>query len=132
MDANFKKKPFSVKDRLKSFKYAINGLKLLVKTEHNARIHLAVGLLAITLGLLLQLSSLEWAVVFIVVGLVLMAELFNSAIEFLADFASPGYADLIGKAKDLAAGGVLVASLLAAVVGVIIFLPKLSALIASL
>jgi diacylglycerol kinase len=125
MDANYKRKRFTVKDRLMSFRYAINGLKLLFKTEHNARIHLVVSLLAVTLGVLLDISSVEWGLVFIVIGLVFIAELFNSAIEFLADFVSPGYALLVGKAKDLAAAGVLLASVLAVAIGIVVFLPKL-------
>ena len=80
-----KTEKFSVRKRLKSFGYAFNGLKLLVKEEHNSRIHLVAAVVAILLGWGLNISLAEWLVLLLVIGAVFVAELFNSALENLAD-----------------------------------------------
>ena len=120
-----KNKPFSLKARLKSFKYAFNGLKILIKNEHNSRIHLLVTICVIAAGFILNISKLEWIVVVLTIGFVFTTEIINSAIEYIADFISPERNDLIKSAKDLAAGAVLVSAISAVVIGIIIFLPKI-------
>lgn len=118
------KEPFSIRKRLESFKYAFKGIKLLFK-EHNPRIHIVAAILAVTLGVYFQISTTEWIIVIVLIGLVLGAEAGNSAIERLADKISLDHHPLLGEAKDLAAGAVLLCAIAAAIVGAIIFLPKI-------
>lgn len=122
------KKRFSIKDRLRSFRYAFRGMRLLLRNEHNARIHAGAAIGVITAGFIFRLSAGEWGIVAVLIAAVFMAEAFNSAVEYLADRLSPEFDPLIGKAKDVAAAGVLFMALGAAVVGLIIFVPKLLAL----
>jgi len=116
---------FSIKKRLASFKYAFNGLKILVLEEHNARIHLVAAICVILLGLFFNISALEWIAVSLVIGFVIACEAINSAIENLADFVSPEKNEFIKKAKDLSAAGVLVSAITAVIIGFLIFLPKI-------
>lgn len=120
---------FSIKKRLNSFTFAFKGFIWLFRFEHNARIHLFSLIIAVLAGFFFHISNEEWSLLFIVSGFVLSAEAFNSAIEFLADEVSLEKRDKIGKSKDLAATGVLVAALAAAIVGLIIFLPKIISLL---
>jgi diacylglycerol kinase (ATP) len=120
---------FSIKKRLLSFKYAFNGIKKLFITQHNSRIHLTIMLLVIIAGFFFHISKNEWFVVVIVTGLVFAAELFNSAIESIVDLISPEYHKKAENAKDYAAGAVLVAAIISAIAGLIIFAPKLLTLL---
>lgn len=122
-------KHFSIKARLKSFAYAFNGIIALIKNEHNARIHLFATICVIPAGFFFHLSAGEWIAVIFAIGFVFSAEAVNSAIEYLADFVSPGRHELIRLAKDIAAAAVLFAAITAAIVGLIIFLPKIINLI---
>lgn len=128
-DEEHKQQPFSFRQRLKSFRHAFRGVALLLKGEHNAWIHLTVALLVIAAGCFFRITTGEWIAVVIVIGLVFMAEAFNSAIEALCDHVTPHYSPTIKRIKDLAAGAVLIAAIAAAIVGLIIFLPKLLILI---
>jgi diacylglycerol kinase len=119
------RKPFSVKARLKSFTYAFQGWKVLIGEEHNARIHLAAAIMAIIAGILLKISNWEWIVIVLAICLVFAAEAFNSAIEYLCNFVSPQYHELIKKIKDLAALAVLFIAAGALISGLIIFVPKI-------
>ena len=101
---------FSLKQRAKSFQYAINGLKILFATEHNARIHAIVASIVILTGLLLGLSATEWLFIALAITLVMVTELLNTALEYLADYSSPTHNELIGRSKDLSAAAVLVSS----------------------
>ena len=124
-DVKMDKKKFTYRKRVAGFKYAFNGLRLLLCNEPNALLHCIIGILVIIAGFTLDISSMEWIVVVIVCGCVLTAEALNTSIERLADVVSPDYNEAIKKVKDLSAGGVLCAALAAAITGVIIFLPKL-------
>lgn len=115
---------FSFKKRAKSFVYAFAGIKELIKKEHNAWIHCFATICVIVCGIFFNISRMEWIAVSICIGMVLMAEAFNSAIERLTDIVSPEYNKKAGKVKDLAAGAVLLAAIGAATVGLIIFIPK--------
>ncbi len=119
------KEKFSFRKRWKSFGYAFNGLKVLFAEEHNSRIHLVAAVLVIALGWTLKLSSPEWVVISLVIGAVFAAELFNSAIENLADHIAPQKSEKIKKVKDMAAAAVLVSAITAVVVACLIFLPKI-------
>ena len=123
-----KEKRFSLKKRLSSFKYAFQGIGYLFRNEHNAWIHLFIAVCVIIAGFLLHISPSEWADIIFSIGMVLAAEAFNTAIEALSDIISPDYKRLIRRAKDVAAGGVLLAAMAAVTIGLIIFVPKLVAL----
>lgn len=116
---------FTLRKRLRSFRYAFNGIRLLIRHEHNAWIHCLAAVCAVTAGWLTGLSAAEWIAIAFAIGLVLAAEAVNSAIEALADVVSPDYNEGIKRTKDLAAGAVLLLAMTAAVVGLIIFIPRL-------
>ena len=120
-----KQEKFSIAKRLKSFTYAFNGLKVLLQEEHNSRIHLFATVCVVIAGALLKLSVLQWAAVAFAVGLVFSGEIFNSAIEDLSDVVCPERDDRIKKVKDLAAAAVLVNAIAAAVIGLLVFVPKI-------
>lgn len=123
-----KQQKFSIPNRFKSFKYAFNGIKILFKEEHNARIHFFVLVLVIIAGAVFKISLPEWIsiiIIIIVSGIVISAEIFNSAIENIADFISPEKNDQIKRIKDLAAAAVLFGSTVAVIVGLLIFIPKI-------
>lgn len=108
-----------------SFKYAFKGITFSLKTQRNAQIHIVAVILATFLGFILGISTTEWIIIIFAVALVLAAELFNTSIEFLIDLLSPEYHEKAGRAKDIAAGAVLICAISAAIAGLIIFLPKL-------
>lgn len=109
--------------QIQSFGHAFRGLRTLVSTQRNARVHLAATVCVAISGAILKISEIEWAVLFLAVGLVWSAEALNTAIEFLADRVAPERHELVRMAKDTAAGGVLAASIAAALAGLCIFLP---------
>lgn len=124
-------KKFSIADRFLSFKFAFRGIILLFKNEHNSWIHLFLSILAIGLGFYFEISKLEWIGVIVSIGIVLAAEIFNTAIEQIANFIQPNQDGKIAQIKDLAAGGVLITAITAFVVGLIIFLPKIITLLSA-
>jgi diacylglycerol kinase len=115
---------FSLRRRIKSFAYAISGLRQFVSREHNARIHLFATIAVIVTGFLLHVSYLEAATLAIVTGLVWVTEILNTCLEKLADFITLEQHPHIKYIKDLAAGAVLVAAIIAVVTGLLIFIPK--------
>ncbi|MDZ7271102.1 MAG: diacylglycerol kinase family protein [candidate division KSB1 bacterium] len=119
---------FSLRQRGRSFRYAFRGLAILVREEHNARIHLVAAIGVIAAGVLFRLSRWEWVAVTLAIGLVFSFELLNSALERLADVVSPERSEAIGKIKDLSAAGVLMSALTALVIGLWVFVPKIVAL----
>lgn len=116
---------FSFKSRLGSFRYALNGLRSLLKFEHNSRIHFFAAVTSILLGIIFKLNLSEWSVLIVVIGLVFITELINSALESLADRVDTEWNEQIRKAKDYAAAAVLVSAVIAITAGCFIFLPKL-------
>ena len=116
---------FSIKKRLQSFKYAFNGLKIMFRNEHNAWIHSVAALVVIGAGCWFGISKNEWYLIVLVIALVLLTEAINTAIEHLANAVTPEKNVHIGKAKDVAAGAVLLAAIAAAIVGLMIFIPHL-------
>jgi len=116
---------FSLKKRLVSFRYAFNGIKILIREEHNARIHLFVAGCVLIAGAVFKISTAEWIAVIFCIGLVIALELINSAIENTADFLTKEKSESIKKIKDLSAGAVLAAAIASAIIGLIIFLPKI-------
>lgn len=124
-----RKGKFSVPDRLKSFKYAFNGIRWLLIHEHNARLHLFAVVLVCLAGYFFKISTIEWLLILICIGMVIAAELFNTVAEQIADFVSTGKHQKIKIIKDLAAAGVLVTAITAFIAGAVIFIPKFCALI---
>jgi len=116
---------FTIKSRLKSFRFALRGLGSLLKYEHNSRIHLIAAIVAVILGIILKINLLEWSVLVIVIGMVFIAELVNSSLESLADHIDTEWNEFIMKSKDYSAAAVLISAIIALVVGCIIFLPKM-------
>ena len=113
------------KKLLNSFKYAIEGFVSSFKTERNMKIHILAMVLVIFLGIYLNLNVIEWCFISIAIVLVVGAELFNTAIETIVDMISPEKNPKAKLAKDISAAAVLILSIGSAVVGVIIFLPKI-------
>lgn len=113
------------KKRIKSFGFAFTGLYELVKSEPNARIHLAATICAVCTGFLLRISNTEWCIVSMAIALVWATEAFNTVIEKIADHLFPEYHETARIVKDLSAGAVLVCAIAALICGLIIFLPKL-------
>lgn len=114
-----------MRKRIASFGFALEGIATLLRTQVNARIHLVAGIAVVVLAAYLDVRRMEWALLVLAIALVWVAEGLNTGIEFLADAAVPDPHSLIKHAKDVAAGAVLLASLAAAVVGALVFLPYL-------
>lgn len=123
---------FSMRARARSFGHAFRGIAALVATQHNAWIHATATLAVLVVGLWLGVSAGEWAVLALAIGLVWAAEAFNTALESLCDGVAPDHHPLIGRAKDVAAGGVLLAACAAAIAGLCILGPRLLARVAAL
>ncbi len=117
--------PVDLRKAFRSFRYAGKGIADLFIFENNARIHLFAAVVALVAGIYFQLSTTEWALIVTQIALVWAAEAFNTALEKLADAVTSDYHPLIKAVKDLAAGGVLIVAISAAVVGGIIFFPKI-------
>ena len=114
-----------IRDRIRSFGYAFEGIAELFRNTQNARVHAVVTIAVIAAGIWLRPTAVEWCLLALCIGGVLAAEAVNSAIESLADKVSPEKHPLIKKSKDLAAGAVLLMTFAAVAVGLIIFLPLL-------
>jgi len=114
---------------IRGFGYAFNGLWHATATQLNFRVHMIAALIAVSLGYALHISTNEWLWIALCITMVLVAELFNTAIEFLVDLVSPEYNKKAGQIKDMCAGAVLITAIGALIIGLVIFLPKLLALI---
>ncbi|QJW91068.1 diacylglycerol kinase family protein [Spirosoma taeanense] len=110
----------NVQKVLRSFRFATEGIITLFRYENNARVHLLIALLVILAGFWLNLSRVEWTIILTQIGLVWAAEAFNTAIEKLCDFVSPGLHPQIKAIKDLSSGAVLLLAITAVVVGVVV------------
>ncbi len=111
-----------------SFGYALAGLRHVLRTQRNARIHLIIALLAITLATVLRLSLVEWAILALTIGFVFVAEMFNSVAEAAVDALTQRFHPLAKTAKDIAAGAVIFAAIISVIVGLLLFGPRLWAL----
>ena len=120
-------KPKSI-DRKKlrhSFKYAISGIKLCFDNEQNMLVHFSVATMVIICGIIFKLSKIEWIICLLLIGIVFMMELLNTAIENVCDLVTNEENKYVKVAKDTAAGSVLVISIVSAIIGLMIFIPKL-------
>lgn len=116
---------FTLRKRLKSFRYAFNGIRLLIRNEHNAWIHCFATICVLIAGFIFELSNTEWIAILIIIGAVFSAEAINSSIEAISDLVSPEYNEAIKRTKDLAAAAVLILAIIAVIIGIIIFIPKI-------
>lgn len=106
------------------FRFAWNGM-MVMKQERNFRIHMIVALFVIVAGIIVKLSTFEWSIIVLTIGLVMALEMVNTSIETLLDYVKPDLHPTAKVIKDIAAGAVLVAAIAAVVIGLLIFLPKI-------
>jgi len=119
-----KKESFLV-NRLKSVGFAFKGAILLLKTEASIKIQFTLGILVTISGFYYQISTTEWLIQLLAIGLVMCAEGINTAIEAIADFIHPEHHKKIGLIKDIAAGAVFIAAIFTSIIGLIIYIPKI-------
>ena len=115
----------------RTFGHAFRGIGSMLRTEANARFHLASAIIVIAGGLALDLPRIEWMILVLTMAAVLSLEAVNTAIEAICDAVSPDHNEEIGRAKDVAAGAVLIAAIAAVVIAVLVFGHRLLALFAS-
>lgn len=111
--------------RIRSFKYAFRGLGVMIASQHNAWIHALATIVVVVVSLYFHLSRAEWCWIILAVISVWTAEAFNTAFEFLTDVASPEFHPLAEKAKDVAAGAVLIAAIGSVLIGIVVLGPHL-------
>ena len=110
---------------IKSFPYAISGLKTAIKNEPNFRFHLVAAVIATSLGIYLKLSPMEYALLFLAIGFVVIMELVNTMLEALVDLVSPEIQEHAKIAKDVSAAAVLLSAILSLIIGAFLFIPKI-------
>ncbi|EDP70536.1 diacylglycerol kinase [Flavobacteriales bacterium ALC-1] len=118
-----KKEPFII-NRLKSVGYAFKGMLILVKTEASIKIQVFIAIIVTIAGFYFEISKTEWIAQLGMIGLVMSIEGINTAIEYIADFIHPEYHKKIGLIKDVSAGAVFIASVVAVIIAGIIYIPK--------
>ncbi len=111
--------------RVRSFRCAIKGIRVIISSQHNAWIHAAATVVVISLGAYFHLTRAEWCWIILAMMSVWTAEALNTAFEFLTDVASPEFHPLAEKAKDVAAAAVLIAAIGSVFIGLIVFAPRL-------
>jgi diacylglycerol kinase (ATP) len=111
--------------RLRSVRFALRGVAIMLRSQHNAWVHAAATAGVIALGFACRLSTAEWCWIVLAIVAVWTAEALNTAIEFLTDVASPAFHPVAGKAKDVAAGAVLITAVGATAIGLLVFGPHL-------
>lgn len=116
---------YDFKKQLRSFGFAWQGIKSCIGKEQNLSFHLLASAVVVVAGFLLGITRVEWLIIILCIGVVIAAELFNTAIERLVDLVSPERHPIAGQVKDIAAGAVLVCAAAAAIIGLIIFVPYL-------
>lgn len=116
---------FTIGGRLKSFRHAVHGLILMLKSQHNAWLHAVASFCTLVVGGLFRLSDGEWCLIILAIIAVWTAEALNTALELLADAAKPEFHPLIKNAKDVAAGGVLISAMGSVIIGLLVLGPHL-------
>ena len=109
--------------RVRSFKYAFRGLRVMIVSQHNAWIHAVATILVVAVSFYFHLTRAEWCWIILAIISVWSAEAFNTAFEFLTDVASPEFHPLAEKAKDVAAGAVLITAIGSVLIGIVVFGP---------
>ena len=128
MQKTMDKKKFSIIARARSFVHAFRGVGIILRTQHNAWVHLFFAVLVMWAGFFFHITLAEWCALVLSTGFVLVAEAFNTAIEIDIDLTSPDFHPYARDTKDVAAGAVLLSVLTSVIVGLIIFLPKILAI----
>ena len=118
-------KPFRLGERIKSFKFAFEGIVSFFRTEHNAWIHCLAAIVVIVAGFIYKVSETEWCWLIVAIAFVIITEMINTAIEILCDLISPEINSQIKRIKDISAGAVLIAALAAIAIGLIVFIPRI-------
>ncbi len=116
---------YNYRKQLQSFGYAWKGIRNCIGKEQNLSFHLIIAVAVITAGIIFNITRAEWIAIILCIAMVVAAELFNSAIERLVDWISPGQHPIAGQVKDIAAGAVLICAIGAVITGLIIFVPYL-------
>ncbi len=124
--------PLTLSGRIQSFRYAARGVRLMLRSQHNAWLHAMASCCVLIVGGLFTLSSAEWCWIVLAIMAVWTAEALNTALELLADAASPDFHPLVGKAKDVAAGGVLIAACGSIIIALLVLGPHVLDLFRSL
>lgn len=112
-----------------SFGYAFQGIAKAFKSEPNFRVHLAAGILALLAAYFFKFTKTEWLILALTIGLVIILELINTVIENITNMVSPRYSPRAKIIKDVSAAGVLISAILAVIVGVTLFLPRIMLLL---
>ncbi len=110
---------------VRSFKAAFEGIASTYKKEQNIKIHTIISLIVVLGGFIFKINYIEWLVCLVLIGFVMMAEFFNTSIEYVVDLASPDIHPLAKAAKDTASAGVLMMAIISALIGCVIFIPKI-------
>ena len=122
-----KPKPaFTVQGRLRSFRFALAGIAVMLRTQHNAWLHLAATVVVVATAIVLKIDAEDWRWLVVAFVLVWVSEAVNTAFEHLCDVVSPQFHTAVKTSKDIAAGAVLIAAVGAAALGAMIFLPYLA------
>lgn len=116
---------FDMRRFVSSFRYAFKGVQYAFNSQLNFKLHFFAALFAVVLGCILDITRYDWLWIGLAVALVIMAELFNTALEELVNLVSPAYHPLAGKVKDMASAAVLCVAVLAAIIGFVIFVPRI-------
>jgi len=124
--------PLTLSGRIQSFRYAGRGVRLMLRSQHNAWLHAVASCCVAIVGGLSVLSAAEWCWIVLAIMAVWTAEALNTALEFLADVASPDFHPLVERAKDVAAGGVLISAVGSAVIGILVLGPHIPDLLRDL
>ena len=115
----------TLKKYFSSFAYAISGISYAFRSQFNMRVHIVAALMVIAASFILRISPVEWCVVLLCIGSVIAAELINTSLEVSIDLISPQRNKKAGQAKDLAAAGVFIVSIVSSIIGLIVFVPKI-------
>jgi diacylglycerol kinase (ATP) len=115
-----------LKGRFRSFKFAFRGAWYLLTTEHSIMAHFGIAVFMTILGFIMKLSATEWIMQFFAIGFLMVSEALNTGIEKLADYVQPSFDKKIGFIKDISAGAVAFAMIIAIIIGLIIYIPKFS------
>ena len=117
--------PFTFSGRIRSIKHALSGIELMLRTQHNASVHLVASLAAILMAIYLRISAGEWALIIAAMVAVWVAEAMNTAFELLCDVSSPQFHPIVKQAKDVSAGAVLISAVGAVAIGCSVFIPRI-------
>ncbi len=119
---------FSLEKRAQSIRHAIRGVTEMLKSEHNAWVHLFATVCVVAMAAILSVNATEWCFLILAIMAVWVSEALNTAFEFLCDVASPDFHPLVKKSKDVAAGAVLLSAIGAVIIALIIFIPHIALL----